>query len=85
VGLDEMGPESAKSVPGRELVVVQQPAAAEASGANAATTAASTPARPVRRATQEVDYGRRGKGDVFGIVLPIKTKGAGTEYTVADT
>lgn len=49
--LDEMGPESAKSFPGRRLV----PTAA--AGAR-------------RRATQEIDYGRRGRGYVFGAFLP---------------
>jgi transposase len=70
VCLDEMGPESAKSFPGRELVVVQQPTAAEASAAHAAAAASSTPARPIGRATQEVDYGRRGKGYIFGAFKP---------------
>ena len=60
--LDEMGPESAKSFPGRELVVVQQSAPAE--------VVSSKPAGPVGRATQEVDYGRRGKGYVFGAFRP---------------
>jgi hypothetical protein len=65
-----MGPESAKSFPGRELVVVQQPAAAEASAANAAPAASSKPAGPSGRTTQEVDYGRRGKGYLFGACTP---------------
>ncbi len=50
--LDEMGPESAKSFPGRRLV------AADPAGAR----------RP--RATQEIDYGRRGYGYVFGAFVP---------------
>jgi transposase len=49
--LDEMGPESAKSFPGRQPV---QPPAGE----------------PVPRASQEIDYGRRGKGYVFGAFRP---------------
>lgn len=49
--LDEMGPESAKSFPGRQPV--QQPAG-----------------KPVPRVTQEIDYGRRGKGYVFGAFRP---------------
>jgi hypothetical protein len=65
-----MGPESAKSFPGRELVVVQQPTAAEASAANAAPVASSNAAGPIGRATQEVDYGRRGKGYLFGAFKP---------------
>jgi hypothetical protein len=64
-----MGPESAKSFPGRELVV-QQPTTAEASAGNAATAASSKPADPIGRATQEVDYGRRGKGYIFGAFKP---------------
>ena len=47
-----MGPEAAKSFPGRELVL------------------APTPAAPRPRATQEADYGRRGKGYVFGAFQP---------------
>jgi DDE superfamily endonuclease len=65
-----MGPESAKSFPGRELVMVQQPAAVEVSAASAAAAASSKPAGPVERATQEVDYGRRGKGYIFGAFQP---------------
>jgi len=51
VDLDEMGPESAKSHPGVRLV---PPTVAGAHG------------RHEVRATQEIDYGRRGKGYVFG-------------------
>ena len=65
-----MGPERAKSFPGQELVVVQQPTAAGARAANAAPAASSKPAGPVGRATQAVDYGRRGKGDIFGAFKP---------------
>ena len=61
VCLDERGPESATSVPGRDLVGGQQPAAEVVS---------STPAGPVGRATQAGDDGRRGKGDVFGAFRP---------------
>ena len=46
VCIDEMGPESAKSFAGREVV------------------------RQGERATQEIDYGRRGKGYVFGAFQP---------------
>jgi hypothetical protein len=52
--LDEMGPESAKSFPGQQ-VVRRDPAP---------TTGA------VERAIQELDYGRRGKGYVFGAFQP---------------
>ena len=51
--LDEMGPEGAKSHPGRHLV-------RPAPGAG----------RPAERATQEADYGRRGKGYIFGAFRP---------------
>lgn len=47
-----MGPESAKSFPGQELV--HQPDGQ----------------KPTERATQEADYGRRGKGYVFGAFRP---------------
>jgi transposase len=51
VDIDEMGPESAKSHPGKHLV----PGVADG------------PHGPHEvRATQEIDYGRRGKGYVFG-------------------
>jgi transposase len=51
VTIDEMGPESAKSFPGREIVrdVIGGPAA---------------------RAKQEIDYGRRGRGYIFGAFKP---------------
>jgi hypothetical protein len=58
VCLDEMGPESAKSHPGRQ--VVRAEAAPEADGGR----------RPAGRARQEVDYGRRGKGYIFGAFIP---------------
>ncbi len=56
VCLDEMGPEAAKSWPGQRLVVTapQQPPAP----------------RPAGRARQEIDYGRREKGYVFGAFRP---------------
>lgn len=46
VCLDEMGPESARSYRGQQVVKAPQ------------------------RATQEIDYGRRGKGYVFGVFRP---------------
>ena len=49
-----MGPESAKSFPG------QQPVRAVPRGAG----------ERAERATQEIDYGRRGKGYIFGAFLP---------------
>ncbi len=77
-----MGPESAKSFPGRELVPVQgaastalgapMPAATGASSSDVTPTslAPREPARPVGRAIQEIDYGRRGKGHIFGAFKP---------------
>lgn len=47
-----MGPESAKSFAGQQLV------------------AALTATTPAERAKQEVDYGRRGKGYIFGAFRP---------------
>jgi transposase len=49
-----MGPESAKSFPGRRLVRALPPSAS----------------RPAERARQEIDYGRRGKGYIFGAFQP---------------
>lgn len=51
-----MGPEAAKSWPGTRLVV-------------AAPTEEST-RRPAGRARQEIDYGRREKGYIFGALQP---------------
>ena len=50
VCLDEMGPLSAKSYPGRDWVRPHPPSAG--------------------RAKQEIDYGRRGKGYIFGAFCP---------------
>ncbi len=56
VCLDEMGPQAAKSWPGERLVVVapQQ----------------EPVLRPAGRARQEIDYGRRESGYVFGAFRP---------------
>jgi transposase len=51
-----MGPESAKSFPGRELVRLYL--------GNGPKTL------PAPRARQEIDYGRRGKGYIFGAFAP---------------
>jgi transposase len=60
--LDQMGPESAKSFPGQPLV---RPASA-------------TEQQPLtERARQEIDYGRRGKGYIFGAFRP----GTGEAFT----
>ena len=50
-----MGPEAAKSFPGQQVVrALPDPHAS----------------RPAERARQEIDYGRRGKGYVFGAFVP---------------
>ncbi len=51
IDVDEMGPESAKSHPGKRLVPVIE-------------MTVHGPQQP--RAKQEIDYGRRGKGYIFG-------------------
>ncbi len=53
VCLDEMGPESAKSFPGQQLVRTH-----------------GVEDQAAERATQEVDYGRRGRGYIFGAFCP---------------
>lgn len=55
VCLDEMGPEAAKSWPGQRAVV---------------TAPCQEPPRPAGRARQEIDYGRRESGYVFGAFCP---------------
>ena len=58
-----MGPLSAKSYAGQQLVYAQ--------GAPAASqTEAQPQAQDAERATQEIDYGRRGKGYIFGAFRP---------------
>jgi len=52
-----MGPEAAKSWPGQRLVVVPP-------------TTEQPPRQPAERARQEIDYGRREKGYVFGAFQP---------------
>ncbi len=52
-----MGPESAKSYPGQQLV-------------HAVATSDTNHAQPAERAKQELDYGRRGKGYIFGAFQP---------------
>ena len=53
--LDQMGPEAAKSFPGQQLV---------------RTASVTEPQTPAERARQEIDYGRRGKGYIFGAFRP---------------
>jgi hypothetical protein len=65
-----MGPESAKSFPGQELVLVEAPAALAQPERPTPPTVGSRAASPIGRAPQEIDYGRRGKGYVFGAFKP---------------
>jgi DDE superfamily endonuclease len=58
VDLDEMGPESAKSFPGQRVVHAEPRPGADGQ------------VRPAERAKQEIDYGRRGKGYIFGAFIP---------------
>jgi transposase len=58
VGLDEMGPESARSFPGQQLVRAEPGTGAEGSD------------RPAERAEPEIDSGRRGQGEIFGAFRP---------------
>src|SRR5262245_24131378 len=53
--MDEMGPVAAKSYPGQQLVRAEGQA---------------NPQRAAERAKQEIDYGRRDKGYVFGAFPP---------------
>lgn len=62
--LDQMGPLAAKSFPGQQVVHTQPQ---EQSGAPADL---AVPAPRAERAKQEIDYGRRGKGYVFGALRP---------------
>ena len=64
--LDQMGPESAKSFPGQQLV----------------RTASATEQQPsAERARQEIDYGRRGKGYIFGAFRPVTGEAFTQPYT----
>jgi len=67
VCLDEMGPESAKSWPGQR-VVVRAPRQEPAR-------------RPAGRARQEIDYGRRESGYVFGAFCPATGDALTAPYT----
>jgi transposase len=55
VNLDEMGPESAKSFLGQQVVHAQPE---------------TQTSKPAERARQEIDYGRRAKGYIFGAFQP---------------
>lgn len=67
--LDEMGPTSAKTFAGQALIRLPADTVDPAeTSARALLTPAVAP--PMPRATQEIDYGRRGKGYVFGAFRP---------------
>lgn len=55
VNLDEMGPESAKRFLGKQVVHAQP---------------SEEPSKSAERAKQEIDYGRRAKGYIFGAFQP---------------
>jgi transposase len=67
VCLDEMGPESAKSFPGRQLVPTEPQRDAIPTEPQQGTKGQNHLAE---RAKQEIDYGRRGKGSIFGAFRP---------------
>jgi transposase len=66
VNLDEMGPESAKSFLGKQVVH---------------TLACDEPDTPTERAKQEIDYGRRAKGYIFGAFQPATGEALTVPYT----
>jgi transposase len=63
--LDQMGPVAAKSYLGEQLVRAEAEAA---------------PPRPAQRARQEIDYGRRGKGYIFGAFCPATGEALTKDY-----
>jgi hypothetical protein len=78
VGRDALGPESAPSVPGPQLVhAAPAPAPVAVPSALPPDAVPTAPApgvtaggRRAERATQESDSGRRGKGSIFGAFRP---------------
>lgn len=75
--LDEMGPEAAKSWPGQRLVAT----APTTPTAPHAEPAAEPPVQPAGRARQEIDYGRREKGSIFGAFQPATGDAFTAPYT----
>ncbi len=65
--MDEMGPVSARSYPGAEPI-------------RPAPDGTSDHAKPAGRARQEIDYGRRGKGYIYGAVRPATGEAYTREY-----
>ena len=68
--MDEMGPVAAKSYPGQQLAHVEPQA---------------EPQRPAQRAKQEIDYGRRDKGYVFGAFRPVTGEALTKTYGARST
>src|SRR5262245_16748839 len=68
--MDEMGPVAAKSYPGHQLARVAPQ---------------SEPRRPAQRARQEIDYGRRDKGYVFGAFRPVTGEALTKTYGARST
>jgi hypothetical protein len=68
--MDEMGPVAAKSYPGQQLARVEPQ---------------SEPRRPTQRARQEIDYGRRDKGYVFGAFRPVTGEALTKTYGARST
>jgi transposase len=68
--MDEMGPVAAKSYPGHRLTRVEPQA---------------EPRRPAQRARQEIDYGRRDKGYVFGAFRPVTGEALTKTYGARST
>jgi transposase len=68
--MDEMGPVAAKSYPGQLLTRVEPQA---------------DPRRPAQRARQEIDYGRRDKGYVFGAFRPVTGEALTKTYGARST
>jgi transposase len=68
--MDEMGPVAAKSYPGQQLAHVEPQA---------------EPQRPAQRAKQEIDYGRRDKGYVFGEFRPVTGEALTKTYGARST
>jgi transposase len=68
--MDEMGPVAAKSYPGHQLARVEPKA---------------EPRRPAQRARQEIDYGRRDKGYVFGAFRPVTGEALTKTYGARST
>lgn len=68
--MDEMGPVAAKSYPGHQLARVEPQV---------------EPRRSAQRARQEIDYGRRDKGYVFGAFRPVTGEALTKTYSARST